>query len=160
MKFLIQFVAILFSAHLLALFMPWYSIAIAAFLMGKQTRREPSNRRPKLESGTQKLGSRQRRPERCWATWRRHSMRSDSPGVQPDSSLSCQEADVSNSFFELTQTGNELLVKANTGESFSAPIAPDGSVKTSNMDFSGNVNARDYEAFNKQSSCRFKLTPV
>ena len=34
MKFLIQFVAILFSAHLLALFMPWYSIAIAAFVMG------------------------------------------------------------------------------------------------------------------------------
>ena len=34
MKFLIQFIAILFSAHLLALFMPWYSIAIAAFVMG------------------------------------------------------------------------------------------------------------------------------
>lgn len=34
MKFLIQYVAILFSSHLLALFMPWYSIAIAAFLMG------------------------------------------------------------------------------------------------------------------------------
>ena len=34
MKFLIQFVAILFAAHLLALFMPWYSIAIAAFVMG------------------------------------------------------------------------------------------------------------------------------
>jgi len=34
MKFLIQFVAILFSAHLLALFMPWYSIALAAFVMG------------------------------------------------------------------------------------------------------------------------------
>jgi hypothetical protein len=34
MKFLIQFVAILFLAHLLALFMPWYSIALAAFLMG------------------------------------------------------------------------------------------------------------------------------
>jgi hypothetical protein len=34
MKFVIQFVAIVFSAHLLALFMPWYSIAIAAFVMG------------------------------------------------------------------------------------------------------------------------------
>ena len=34
MKFLIQFVATLFSAHLLALFMPWYSIALAAFVMG------------------------------------------------------------------------------------------------------------------------------
>lgn len=34
MKFVIQFVAILFSSHLLALFMPWYCIAIAAFVMG------------------------------------------------------------------------------------------------------------------------------
>jgi hypothetical protein len=34
MRFLIQFIAILFSAHLLALFMPWYSIAIAGFVMG------------------------------------------------------------------------------------------------------------------------------
>jgi len=34
MKFIIQFVAILFAAHLLALFMPWYSIALAAFVMG------------------------------------------------------------------------------------------------------------------------------
>ena len=34
MKFVIQFVAILFSAHLLALFMPWYSIALASFIMG------------------------------------------------------------------------------------------------------------------------------
>jgi len=34
MKFVIQFVAILFSSHLLALFMPWYCIAFAAFVMG------------------------------------------------------------------------------------------------------------------------------
>ena len=34
MKFIIQFVAILFSSHLLALFMPWYCIALAAFVMG------------------------------------------------------------------------------------------------------------------------------
>jgi len=34
MRFIIQFVAIIFSAHLLALFMPWYCIAIAAFVMG------------------------------------------------------------------------------------------------------------------------------
>jgi hypothetical protein len=34
MKFIIQFVAILFSAHLLGLFMPWYCIALAAFVMG------------------------------------------------------------------------------------------------------------------------------
>ena len=90
--------------------------------------------------------------------------------LQPGSSWDCKEADVSNLFFELTQMGNELSVKANTGESFSAPIAPDGSVKTTfvapvgakkfSMDLSGNVNTRDFEAFNKQYSCRFKLTPV
>ncbi len=34
MKFIIQVVAILFFSHLLALFMPWYSIAVSAFLMG------------------------------------------------------------------------------------------------------------------------------
>lgn len=34
MKFLIQFIAILFFAHLLDLFMPWYCIALAAFLIG------------------------------------------------------------------------------------------------------------------------------
>ncbi len=34
MKFIIQFVAILFSAHLMALFLPWYCIGLAAFIMG------------------------------------------------------------------------------------------------------------------------------
>ena len=89
--------------------------------------------------------------------------------LQAGSPWECQEADVSNLFFELTQTGNELSVKTNTGASFSAPIAPDGSVKTTfiapvgakkfTMDLSGNVNTRDFEAFNKQYSCRFNLTP-
>ena len=34
MKFIVQFIAILFFAHLLDLFMPWYCIALAAFLIG------------------------------------------------------------------------------------------------------------------------------
>jgi len=34
MKFIIQLVAITFSTHLLALFMPWYCIAIAPFVFG------------------------------------------------------------------------------------------------------------------------------
>ena len=34
MKFIIQFIAIVFSSHLLALFMPWYCVALGAFVMG------------------------------------------------------------------------------------------------------------------------------
>ena len=34
MKFLVQFVAILFFSHLLDLFLPWYSIALSAFVVG------------------------------------------------------------------------------------------------------------------------------
>ncbi len=34
MKFIIQFVAIIFSSHLLAIFTPWYFIALSAFVMG------------------------------------------------------------------------------------------------------------------------------
>jgi len=34
MKFIVQFIAILFFAHLLDLFLPWYSFALAAFVVG------------------------------------------------------------------------------------------------------------------------------
>ena len=34
MKFIVQFIAILFFSHLLDLFLPWYSIALAAFVVG------------------------------------------------------------------------------------------------------------------------------
>jgi hypothetical protein len=34
MKFLIQYLAIVFLAHLLGLLLPWYAVAIAAFAMG------------------------------------------------------------------------------------------------------------------------------
>ena len=61
-------------------------------------------------------------------------------------------------------------MKTSSGEAFSAPIAADGSVKTTftvpvgtknlSVDLTGNVKTREMEAFNKQYSCRFKLTPV
>jgi len=34
MKFIIQLGAIMFSSHLIAIFMPWYCIAFSAFAMG------------------------------------------------------------------------------------------------------------------------------
>ena len=87
-------------------------------------------------------------------------------GAPPD----CKEADVSNLFFDLADTGNELSVKTNSGQAFSAPIAADGYVETTltvpvgkrnlSVDLTGNVKTREMEAFNKQYSCRFKLTPV
>ena len=90
--------------------------------------------------------------------------------LEPESPRDCREADVSKLFFDLTETGNELSVKTNTGAAFSAPVAADGSVKTTftapigtkkfAMDLTGNVRTRQFEAFNKQYSCRFKLTPV
>ena len=47
-------------------------------------------------------------------------------GAPPD----CKEADVSNLFFDLADTGNELSVKTSSGRAFSAPIAADGYVQT------------------------------
>jgi hypothetical protein len=90
--------------------------------------------------------------------------------LAPESPPNCREADVSKLFFDLAETGDELSVKTNTGEAFSAPVAADGSVKTTftapvgakkfSMDLTGNVRTRELEAFNKEYSCRFKLTPV
>jgi hypothetical protein len=87
-------------------------------------------------------------------------------GAPPD----CKEANVSNLFFDLADTGNEFSVKTSSGEAFSAPIRPDGSVETTltvpvgkrnlSVDLTGNVKTREMEVFNKQYSCRFKLTPV
>ena len=82
----------------------------------------------------------------------------------------CKEADVSNLFFDLADTGNELSVKTSSGAAFSAPIGPDSSVKTTftlpvgakslSIELTGNVKTRELEAFNSRYSCRFKLTPV
>jgi hypothetical protein len=73
-------------------------------------------------------------------------------------------------FFDLADTGNELSVKTSNGEAFSAPIAADGYVKTTltvpvgkrnlSIDLSGNVKTREMEVFNRQYSCRFRLTPM
>ena len=92
------------------------------------------------------------------------------PGLEPGSPPDCKEADVSNLFFDLADTGNELSVKTSSGEAFSAPIDSDGSVKTTftlpigakslSVDLTGNVKTREMEVFNERYSCRFKLTPV
>ena len=82
----------------------------------------------------------------------------------------CVGADVSKLFYDLTATDSELSVKASSGETFSAPIAADGTVKASftgslgantySLDLTGNVKTREFQAFNKRYSCRFKLTPA
>jgi hypothetical protein len=92
------------------------------------------------------------------------------PGLEPGSPPDCKEADVSNLFFDLADTGNELSVKTSSGGAFSAPIGSDGSVETTftlplgakslSVDLTGNVKTREMEVFNKRYSCRFKLTPV
>jgi len=91
---------------------------------------------------------------------------SDGSGVP----FKLRDADVSRLFYDLTVTGSELSVKASSGETFSAPVAADGSVRASftgslgqntySLDLTGNVNTRDFEAFNERYSCRFKLIPV
>ena len=92
------------------------------------------------------------------------------PVLELGAPSNCTEADVSKFFLDLADTGNELSVKTSSGEAFSAPIAADGYVKTTltipvgernlSIDLTGNVKTREMEAFNKQYSCRFKLTPV
>ena len=90
--------------------------------------------------------------------------------MEAASPSNCVEADVSKLFYDVTVTGNELSVKTSSGGTFSAPVGADGSVKTSftgslgaktyAIDLTGNVKTREFEAFNKRFSCRFKLTPV
>ena len=90
------------------------------------------------------------------------------PALEPGSPPDCKQADVSHLLFDLADTGNELSVKTSSGGAFSAPIGPDGSVRTTfklpvgaksfSVDLIGNAKTREMEAFNKQYSCRFKLT--
>jgi hypothetical protein len=92
------------------------------------------------------------------------------PALELGSPPACNEADVSNLVFDLADRGTELSVKPSSGEEFSAPIGPDGSVNTTfalpvgvkslSVDLTGNVKTREMEVFNKQYSCRFTLTPV
>jgi hypothetical protein len=93
------------------------------------------------------------------------------PALELGAPPACKEADVSNFVFDLAETTRtELSVKPSSGEEFSAPIGPDGSVNTTfalpvgikslSVDLIGNVKTRELEVFNKQYSCRFTLTPV
>ena len=73
------------------------------------------------------------------------------PVLELGAPSNCKEADVSNLFFDLAETGNELLVKTSSGEAFSAAIAADGYVRTTlkvpvgkrnfSVDLTGNVVA-------------------
>jgi hypothetical protein len=90
--------------------------------------------------------------------------------MEAGSPSNCVEADVSKLFYDLTVTDRQLSVKADSGETYSTPVAADGSVKTTftgslganvySLELTGNVKTREFEAFNKRFSCRFKLTPV
>jgi hypothetical protein len=51
--------------------------------------------------------------------------------MEAASPSNCVEADVSKLFYDVTVTGNELSLKTGSGETFSTPVAADGSVKTS-----------------------------
>ena len=90
--------------------------------------------------------------------------------MEAESPANCAEADVSKLFYQLTVTGNEFSAKTSSGETFSTPVAADGSIKTTftgslgaktfSIDLTGNVKTREFEAYNKKYSCRFKLKPV
>jgi hypothetical protein len=109
------------------------------------------------------------RCRRC-APWRLPRLGGQSLGLNRGPLPTCKEADVSNLFFDLAHTGDELSVKTSSGKAFSAPIGSDGSVETTftlpigakslSVDLTGNVKTREMEVFNKRYSCRFKLTPV
>jgi hypothetical protein len=88
----------------------------------------------------------------------------------PDPPADCREADISKLFFDFTETGGELSVRTTDGQTFSAPVAGDGSVTTPitapvgakkfAVELTGNAKTRELEAFNKEYSCRFKLIPM
>lgn len=98
-------------------------------------------------------------------TWRTKVML-----MEASSPANCVEADVSKLFYDLTVTDRELSVKTDSGKTFSTPVAADGSVNatftasfganTYSLELTGNVKTREFEAFNKRFSCRFKLTPM
>jgi hypothetical protein len=96
--------------------------------------------------------------------WRaRPALESGAPGA-------CEQADVSDLFFDLSDMGHELSLRPSRGEALLAPIGPDGSVAATftvpvgrrnlAVDLTGNVKNREMEVFNKQYACRFKLVPV
>jgi hypothetical protein len=90
--------------------------------------------------------------------------------LEPESPAICRQADLSKVVFDFAGTATELSGKTNDGHNFSAPVATDGSVTTTitvpvgrknfAVDLTGNARSRDLQVFNRQYSCRFKLTPM
>src|SRR5258708_40141760 len=83
--------------------------------------------------------------------------------MEAKSPSTCVEADVSKLFYDVSVTGNELSLKTRSGETFSAPVPADGSVKTSftgslgartyAIDLTGNMKTRETDAINHRPSC-------
>ena len=92
------------------------------------------------------------------------------PALESGAPAACEQADVSDLFFDLSDMGHELSLRPSRGEALLAPIRPDGSVAATftvpvgrrnlSVDLTGNVKNREMEVFNKQYACRFKLVPV
>lgn len=90
--------------------------------------------------------------------------------LAPDAPFACRQADVSKLYFDFAATGSELSGRTTDGHVFSAPVGSDGSVdatitvpvsgRSFVVDLTGNARSRDLQVFNKQYSCRFKLTPL
>jgi hypothetical protein len=90
--------------------------------------------------------------------------------LEPDSPAICRQADVSTLVFNFADTGSDLSGKTTDGHNFLAPIGTDGSVSTTItlpvggrnfvVALTGNAKSRALQVFNKEYSCRFKLTPV
>jgi hypothetical protein len=90
--------------------------------------------------------------------------------LEPDAPVACRQADVSKLVFDFAETGGALSGKTTNGHDFSAPVAADGSVSTTitipvdgrnfAVALTGNARSRDLQVFNKEYSCRFRLTPM
>lgn len=90
--------------------------------------------------------------------------------LAPESPATCRQADISKLYFDFTETGSALLLKTSDGQTFSAPVASDGSVATTvtvpvgakkfAVDLTGNARTRELQAFNTRYACRFTLTPL
>lgn len=90
--------------------------------------------------------------------------------LEPESPAVCRQADLSKLVFDFAEAGSALSGKTTNGHNFSAPVAADGSVSTTitipvegknfAVDLTGNARSRDLQVFNRQYSCRFKLTPT
>ena len=88
----------------------------------------------------------------------------------PERSTSNCRDDTSKLFWTLSLDGGTLSGTSTEGAKFSAPVAPDGSVKAtyqgsfggSNfpVELTGNAKSKQLETFNTRANCRFKLVTV